>query len=45
VIARPACTISLTFDHRILDGASVGRALTDLVERLQEPVRLRDLPG
>jgi 2-oxoisovalerate dehydrogenase E2 component (dihydrolipoyl transacylase) len=45
VVPRPACTISLTFDHRVLDGASVGRALTDLVERLQDPVRLRDLPG
>jgi 2-oxoisovalerate dehydrogenase E2 component (dihydrolipoyl transacylase) len=45
VVPRPACTISMTFDHRVLDGASVGRALTDLVERLQDPVRLRDLPG
>jgi 2-oxoisovalerate dehydrogenase E2 component (dihydrolipoyl transacylase) len=45
VVARPACTISLTFDHRVLDGASIGRALTDLVERLQDPERLRDLPG
>jgi 2-oxoisovalerate dehydrogenase E2 component (dihydrolipoyl transacylase) len=45
VAPRPACTISLTFDHRVLDGASVGRALTDLVERLQDPNRLRDLPG
>ena len=31
VEARPACTISLTFDHRVLDGAAAGRALTDLV--------------
>jgi pyruvate dehydrogenase E2 component (dihydrolipoamide acetyltransferase) len=45
VAARPACTISLTFDHRVLDGAAVGRALTDLVQRLQDPARLRDLPG
>jgi 2-oxoisovalerate dehydrogenase E2 component (dihydrolipoyl transacylase) len=45
VVPRPACTISLTFDHRVLDGASVGRALTDLVERLQDPTRLRDLPA
>jgi pyruvate dehydrogenase E2 component (dihydrolipoamide acetyltransferase) len=44
VVARPACTLSLTFDHRVLDGAAVGRALTDLVELLQDPVRLRDLP-
>jgi 2-oxoisovalerate dehydrogenase E2 component (dihydrolipoyl transacylase) len=44
VVARPACTLSLTFDHRVLDGAAVGRALTDLVELLQDPTRLRDLP-
>ncbi len=31
VVARPACTLSCTFDHRVLDGAAVGRALTDLV--------------
>ncbi len=45
VVARPACTLSLTFDHRVLDGATAGRALTDLVALLQDPVRLRDLPG
>ena len=30
VEARPACTLALTFDHRLLDGAEAGRALTDL---------------
>jgi len=44
VVARPACTLSLTFDHRVLDGAAVGRALTDLVALLQDDDRLRDLP-
>jgi len=44
VVARPACTLSLTFDHRVLDGAAAGRALTDLVATLQEAERLRDLP-
>ncbi len=44
VVARPACTLSLTFDHRVLDGAAVGRALTDLVSLLQDAGRLRDLP-
>jgi 2-oxoisovalerate dehydrogenase E2 component (dihydrolipoyl transacylase) len=44
VVARPAATLSLTFDHRVLDGAVAGRALTDLVDRLQSPERLRDLP-
>lgn len=43
VVARAACTISLTFDHRVLDGATVGRALTDLVDLLQSADRLRDL--
>jgi 2-oxoisovalerate dehydrogenase E2 component (dihydrolipoyl transacylase) len=44
VVARPACTLSLTFDHRVLDGAAAGRALTDLVALLQDGDRLRDLP-
>jgi 2-oxoisovalerate dehydrogenase E2 component (dihydrolipoyl transacylase) len=43
VVARPACTLSLTFDHRVLDGATAGRALTDLVALLQDGERLRDL--
>lgn len=44
VEARPAGTVSLTFDHRVLDGATVGRALGTLVELLQSPERLRALP-
>jgi len=44
VEARPACTLSCTFDHRVLDGADVGRALTDLVAMLEDPERLRGLP-
>ena len=44
VVARPTCTLSLTFDHRVLDGAAVGRALTGLVSLLQDAERLRDLP-
>jgi 2-oxoisovalerate dehydrogenase E2 component (dihydrolipoyl transacylase) len=44
VEARPAMTLSLTFDHRLLDGAAVGRALSDLVGFLQDLERLRDLP-
>jgi 2-oxoisovalerate dehydrogenase E2 component (dihydrolipoyl transacylase) len=44
VVARPAATISLTFDHRVLDGAAAGRALTDLVALLQSPERLGELP-
>lgn len=44
VSARPACTLSITFDHRVLDGAAVGRAANQLVALLQDPVALRDLP-
>jgi 2-oxoisovalerate dehydrogenase E2 component (dihydrolipoyl transacylase) len=44
VQARPACTLSLTFDHRVLDGATVGRALGALVDLLESPERLRGLP-
>ena len=44
VEARPACTLSCTFDHRVLDGATVGRALTDLVGLLGSRERLEALP-
>jgi 2-oxoisovalerate dehydrogenase E2 component (dihydrolipoyl transacylase) len=44
VVARAAVTISMTFDHRVLDGADAGRALTSLVDLLQSADRLRDLP-
>ena len=44
VEARPACTLSSTFDHRVLDGATVGRALGALVELLESSERLRGLP-
>ncbi len=44
VEARPACTLSLTFDHRVLDGATVGRAFGALVELLESRERLEALP-
>jgi pyruvate dehydrogenase E2 component (dihydrolipoamide acetyltransferase) len=44
VEVRPTCTLSVTFDHRVLDGAAVGRAITDLVELVQDPDRLGNLP-
>ena len=44
VVARPACTLSLTFDHRLLDGATAGRAFGDLVAALSSPDRLGALP-
>lgn len=45
VVARPACTLSLTFDHRVLDGATVGRGLGRLVELLEGREELRGLPS
>ena len=45
VVARPACTLWSTFDHRVMDGATAGRALTDLVSLLQDGERLRHLPA
>jgi 2-oxoisovalerate dehydrogenase E2 component (dihydrolipoyl transacylase) len=44
VVARPATTLSCTFDHRVLDGAAVGRALNDLIENISSTERLEDLP-
>ncbi len=44
VEARPACTLALTFDHRLMDGAQAGRALRDLRDLLQQPARLESLP-
>ena len=44
VVARPAMTLSLSFDHRVLDGAEAGRALRDLGDFLESPFRLGTLP-
>lgn len=44
VEARPACILSCTFDHRVLDGATVGRALTALVQLIGSRERLSALP-
>lgn len=44
VVARPACILSLTFDHRLLDGATAGRAFGDLVATLGSRERLEALP-
>ncbi len=44
VVPRLGATLSLTFDHRVLDGATAGRALTDLVALLESPERLGGLP-
>jgi 2-oxoisovalerate dehydrogenase E2 component (dihydrolipoyl transacylase) len=44
VQVRPAATLALSFDHRVLDGAEAGRALAALRDLLQSPARLRALP-
>ncbi|MFN2545298.1 MAG: dihydrolipoamide acetyltransferase family protein [Actinomycetota bacterium] len=43
IVARPAMTLSLSFDHRLLDGAEAGRALRDLGDVLESPFRLGSL--
>lgn len=45
VAARPSVTLSLSFDHRVLDGADADKALTDLREVLEDPARLASLPA
>jgi pyruvate/2-oxoglutarate dehydrogenase complex dihydrolipoamide acyltransferase (E2) component len=37
-------TLSLSFDHRLLDGAQAGRALRDLADLLESPFELGRLP-
>jgi 2-oxoisovalerate dehydrogenase E2 component (dihydrolipoyl transacylase) len=44
VQARPAVTLSLSFDHRVLDGAEAGRAMKALKSFLESPFRLGALP-
>jgi pyruvate dehydrogenase E2 component (dihydrolipoamide acetyltransferase) len=44
VEARPAVTLSLSFDHRVMDGAEAGRAVKALAEILQSPFKLGALP-
>jgi pyruvate dehydrogenase E2 component (dihydrolipoamide acetyltransferase) len=44
VAARAAMTLSLSFDHRLLDGAEAGRALRDLADLLESPFELGRLP-
>jgi 2-oxoisovalerate dehydrogenase E2 component (dihydrolipoyl transacylase) len=44
VEARPAVTLALSFDHRIMDGGDADRAMTALREILESPFRLGSLP-
>lgn len=43
IVVRPMCTLSLSFDHRILDGAEAGRALMDLKDLLEDGQALRGM--
>ena len=43
VTARPSVTLSLSFDHRVLDGADADKALTDLRQLLEDHDRLSSL--
>ena len=40
VVARTTANLSLTFDHRALDGIAASRFLLDVIERLQSPGQL-----
>lgn len=42
VVARETCVLSLTFDHRALDGAPAALFLADLADILDDPRRLKD---
>ena len=44
VQARPATVLSLTFDHRLMDGGEAGRALRALADLLESPFELGSLP-
>ena len=37
VVARPMVPLSLTFDHRIIDGATAHRFLNDLIQHIENP--------
>lgn len=43
IVARPQVVLSLSFDHRLLDGAEAGRALKDLKSLLEDPEALAAL--
>jgi pyruvate dehydrogenase E2 component (dihydrolipoamide acetyltransferase) len=40
LVARVGCTVGLTVDHRVADGADAGRLLADLADLLAAPARL-----
>jgi len=40
ILARQVCALSLSFDHRLVDGAQGSKFLTDVAKLLQEPSTL-----
>lgn len=40
ILARKVCTLSLSFDHRLVDGAQGSKFLTDIAKLLQNPSEL-----
>ena len=40
IVVRQVCTLSLSFDHRLVDGAQGSKFLTDIAKLLQEPSKL-----
>ena len=40
VAVRPRLTLSLVFDHRVIDGASAARFLDRIVQLVEDPVML-----
>ena len=40
ILARQVCTLSLSFDHRLVDGAQGSKFLTDIAKLLQDPSAL-----
>ena len=40
VVVRTVCTVSLSFDHRFIDGATGSRFLRDVADLLEEPALL-----
>lgn len=40
IVARKMCTLSLSFDHRIIDGADAARFMNTLISYLEDPKKL-----
>jgi pyruvate dehydrogenase E2 component (dihydrolipoamide acetyltransferase) len=37
IVIRTMCNLSLSFDHRVIDGVPAARFLTDIVRTLEHP--------